>query len=100
MPCVFWSTGWGVVRITTGEIVEAMNLPPGIIAEEFSRAAVQSKVLLTSYLKLPPVKALKFSLAVGLGIGRTVIPNQKNNSLMPLHPVYTLRYENLFRLNL
>ena len=37
---------------------------------------------------------------MGFGIGRTVIHSQKNNVLAPLPPVYTLRYENIFMLNL
>ena len=43
---------------------------------------------------------MKFALSVGFGIGRTVIHSQKNNVLAPLPPVYTLRYENIFMLNL
>ena len=68
--------------------------------EVFSRAAEQSKFLLTYFLRLPHVKALQFSLAVLLGIGRTFRSIQNNTSLMPLPPVYTLRGENSFRLNL
>ena len=37
---------------------------------------------------------------MGLGIGRTVIPSQNNNGITPLTPVYILRDENIFRLNL
>ena len=40
------------------EIAGEMDLPPGPIVEAFSRAAEQSKVLLTSFLKLSPVKAV------------------------------------------
>ena len=36
---------------------------------------------------------------MGLGVGRNFIPSQKNNGLMPLPPIYTLRDENCFRLN-
>ena len=68
--------------------------------EDFSRAAHQIKLLLPSFLKLSPVKALQFSLAVGLGVGRTFIPSQKNDGLIPLPPVYTFRDENSFRFNL
>ena len=77
-----------------------MDLPPGSIMEAFSRAAEQSKAFLTYFLKLPPVKTLKFSFAVVLGIGRTFRSGQKNNGLMTLPPVYTLRDENSFRLKL
>ena len=76
-----------------------MDLSPGTTVEAFSRKADQSKVLLNYLLKLPPVKALKFSVAVELGIGRTVIPSQNNNGLTALPNVYTLRDDNLFRLN-
>ena len=95
VPCVCRRTSWGVRRLAG-----AMDLTPGPIVEAFSRAIEQSKVLLTSLLKLPPVKALKFSVAVELGIGRTVIPSQNNNGLTALPNVYTLRDENIFRLNL
>ena len=57
-------------------------------------------MLLTSFLKLSPVKDFQFALAVVLGVGRTVTPSQKNNGLTPLSTIYTLRDENLFRLNL
>ena len=66
----------------------------------FSRAEDQSKVLSTYFLRLPPVKDLQFALAVGLEFGRTINPIQKNNGLTPLPTIYTLRDENLFRLNL
>ena len=92
MPCVFRSTGWGVRRLTTEEILGAMDLPSGTILEAFSRTAEQSKALLTYFLKLTPIKYLQFSLAVGLGIGLTVSSSQNNNVLAPLPPVYTLRY--------
>ena len=36
---------------------------------------------------------------MGLGVGRNFIPSQKNNGLMPLPPIYTLRDENCSRLN-
>ena len=39
-------------------------------------------------------------LDVGLGIGRNLSPSQNSNGLMPLPPVYKLRDENYFRLNL
>ena len=55
--------------------------------EALSRSEEQSKVLLTSFLKLPHVNNLQFDLAVGLGIGRTLIPSQNNNGIMPLPPV-------------
>ena len=77
-----------------------MDLPPRPIIEAFSRLTEQSKLLLNYFLKLPPVKALQFDLAVGLGFGRTVITIQNNNGLTPLPPVYTLRDENFFRPNL
>ena len=77
-----------------------MDLPTGPIVEAFSRAEEKSEAEFTSFLKLPPVKAFYFYLAVGLGIGITVSPSQNNNCLTPIPPVYTLRYENLFRLNL
>ena len=77
-----------------------MDLPPEPITEAFSRATEKSKVLLTSFLKLPPVKVLQFYLSVGLGIGINFRSSQKNNGLMRLPPVYTLRDENYFRLNL
>ena len=89
----------GVQRITTGKTAGAMDLPPIPIVEAFSREAEKSKVLLTSFLKLPPVKDLQFALEVGLGIGITVIPSQNNNGITPLPPVYTLSDENLFILN-
>ena len=54
---------------------------------------------MTSFLKLTPVKALQFALDVGLEIGITASPSQKNIGLALLPPVYTLRNENLFRLN-
>ena len=62
-------------------------LSPDPIMDEFSREAEQSKVFLTYFLNLPPAKALKFSLSVGLGIGRNFSPIQKNNCLMLLPPV-------------
>ena len=37
---------------------------------------------------------------MGLGLGRTVRPSQKNNGLTTLPPCYTLRDENIFRINL
>ena len=77
-----------------------MDLPPVPIVEAISRTAEKSKMLLTYLLKLPPVKALNISLAVGLGIGRTIRHSHNNNGLMPLPNVYTLRDEDLFRLNL
>ena len=77
-----------------------MDLPPGPIVESFSRELEKSKVLLNSFLKLPPVKALQFALALGLGIGRTVSPSHKNKGLTPLPPVYTLKDDNIFRINL
>ena len=77
-----------------------MDLPPGPIVEAFSREVEQSKVLLTSFLELPPVKALQFALEVGLGIGRTDSPSHKNKGLAPLPTVYTLRDDNIFRINL
>ena len=55
--------------------------------EALSRSEEQSKVLLTSFLKLPHVNTLQFDLAVGLGIGRTLIPSQNNNGIMNLPPV-------------
>ena len=62
-----------------------MDLPPGTIVEAFLRSVDQSKVLFTSFLKLPLAKALQFSLAEGLGIGRNVSPSQKNEgfTLLP-----------------
>ena len=48
-----------------------MDLSPGPIMEAFPRAEDKSKVFLTYLLRLPPVKALQFSLEVVLGIGRT-----------------------------
>ena len=77
-----------------------MDLPPEPITEKISRAAEKSKVLLTSFLKLPPVKVLQFYLSGGLGIGINFCSIQKNNGLMPLPSVYTLRDENYFRLKL
>ena len=68
--------------------------------EALSRSEEQSKVLLTSFLKLPHVNTLQFDLAVGLGIGRTLSPSQNNDGIMPLPNVYKLRDENYFRLNL
>ena len=65
VPCAFRSTVWGVRRLTTGEIVGEMDLPPGQIVEAFSRAVEQSKVLLTSFLNLPPVEDLQFDLDSG-----------------------------------
>ena len=59
----------GVQRITTGKTAGAMDLPPIPFVEAFSREAEKSKVLLTSFLKLPPVKDLQFALEVGLWIG-------------------------------
>ena len=100
MPCIFRSTGWGVQRLTTGEITVEMDLTPGSIVETFSREAEKIKVMLTYFLRLTPFKALQFTLSVGLGIGSTVITSQKNNGIIPLPPIYTLRDENLFRLNL
>ena len=97
---VFWSTGWGIQKFTKGEIVGATDLPFGPITETFSRATDKSNMLLTSFLKLPPVKALIFLLAVGLCIGRTISSSQKNNGLMTLHPIYIFRYDNYFRINL
>ena len=67
--------------------MEAMDLSPRPIIEAFSRAADRSKALFTSFLKLPPVKALQFPLELGLGIGRNISPSQKNNGLTPLSPV-------------
>ena len=87
-------------RLTTGKIVGAMYLPPGLIVETFSRETEKSKVLLNYLLKLPPVKYLQFSLEVGLGIVITVIPSQNNNCITPLPPVYTLSDKNIFILNL
>ena len=55
---------------------------------------------MTFFLRLPPVKALNFALAVVLGIRINVIPSKKNNGLAPLYIVYTFRDENLYRLNL
>ena len=100
VPCVFQRTVSGLQRIITREIAGAMDLSPKPIVEVFSRLAEKSKVLLTSFLKLPSVKALQFSLALGLSIVRTVIPSQKNDFIMPLPPVYTLRDDNIFRLDL
>ena len=78
-----------------------MDLPARPIVEYFSMVVEKSKVLLTYFLKLTPVKALQFTLVVGLRIVRTISPSQKNNNgIMPLPPVYTLRYENLFMLNI
>ena len=37
---------------------------------------------------------------MGLEIGGTFSPSQKNNGLMPLPTVYSLRDENLFRIKL
>ena len=100
VPCVFRSTGWGVQILTIGEISGAMDLPPGPIMKTFSRVVEQSKVLFTSFLRLPPFKDLQFALEVGLGIGRTFRSSHNNNGLTPLPPVYTLRDENSFRINL
>ena len=100
VPCVFQRNGWGVRRLTTGEILGEIDLPPGPIMEALSRSEEQIKVLLTSFLKLPHVNTLQFELAMGLGIGRTLSPSQNNNGLMNLSPVYKLRDENYFRLNL
>ena len=86
--------------LATREILGVVDLSPGAIVEVLSRAADKSKVLLTSFLKLPHVKALQFALEVGLVIGRTISPSQNNNGLTPLPPVYILRDENLFRINL
>ena len=86
--------------ITTGEITREMDLPPGPIVEVCSRAVEKSRVFLTSFLKLPLIKDFKFSLAVGLGIERTVSPSQNNNGLTPLPTIYTLRDDNLYRLSL
>ena len=77
-----------------------MDLPPGPIVEAFSRAVEQTKVLLNYFSELTPVKDLQFALEVGLWIVITVIPSQNNKGLIPVPPVYTLRDENLFRLNL
>ena len=68
--------------------------------EALSRSEEQIKVLLTSFLMLPHVNTLQFELAMGLGIRRTLSPSQNNNGLMNLSPVYKLRDENYFRLNL
>ena len=57
-------------------------------------------VLLTSFLKLPPVKDFNFYFAAVLEIGITGNPSQKNNGLTPLPPVYTLRGDNSFSLNI
>ena len=57
-------------------------------------------MLLTYFLKLPPVKYLLCDLSVVLGTGRTFSSSHNNNDLMPLHSVYTLRYDNSFMLNL
>ena len=100
VPFVLWSTGWGVQSLTIGEMAGAMDLPSGPIVKAFLRAADKSKVMLTSFLRLTPVKDLQFALVVVLCIGRTVRPSQKNNSIAPLPPVYTFRDENLFRVNL
>ena len=35
LPCIFRSTGWGVQRLATGEIVGAMYLPHSSIVEAF-----------------------------------------------------------------
>ena len=67
--------------------------------ESFLRVAKNIKVLLTSLLKLPPVKNLHSALAVGLFIGRNFSPSQNNNSLMTLPSIYTLRDENYSRIN-
>ena len=83
-----------VQRLATWEI------PHGPIVKGFSRVADKSKVLLTFFLKLPPVKALQFALDGVLGMGRTVTPSQNNNGITPLPPIYTLRDDNLFRINL
>ena len=77
-----------------------MDLAHGPIVEVFSRVVEKSRALLTSFFKSPPVKAFHFALKLGLGIGRTVRLSQKNNGLTHLPPVYTLRDENIFRLNL
>ena len=84
VPCLFYSTGWGVRSISTGGVVGAMDFPPVQIIEAFSKAADQSKVWMTYFLKLPPVKIFQFALAVGLGIGITLILSQKNNCITPL----------------
>ena len=99
VPCVFRITGWGVQRLATAEISGAMDIPPIPIMEALSRAADKSKVLLTSFLKLPLVKYFLFALEVGLVFGRTFILSHKNNGLMTPPPVYILRYENSFRLD-
>ena len=63
-------------------------------------AVDKSKVLLTYFLILPPVKAFQFALDRVLGMGRTVTPSQNNNGITPLPPIYTLRDDNIFRINL
>ena len=55
--------------------------------------------MLTYFLKLTHLKDFQLALEVVLGIGRTFRPSQKNNGLTPLPNVYTLRDDNLFRLN-
>ena len=77
-----------------------MSLPPGPTMESFSRAVDQSNVLLTYLLRLTVVNDLQFSLEVGLGIWRTFRSSQNNIALILLPPIYTLRYENFFRINL
>ena len=67
--------------------------------EVFSRATEQSKVFFISLFKLPPVKALYFTLELGLGIRRIFRYSHNNNGIMPIPPVYTLRDENSFMLN-
>ena len=57
-------------------------------------------MLLTSFLKLPPVKVFQFALAVELGNERTSSPSQNNTGLTTLPPVYKMRDDNLFMLNL
>ena len=100
VPCVLRSTGWGMRRLTTEEIAGAMGLPPRPIVEAFSRAAKKSKELLTYFLMLTPVKALQFYFVLGLGIGRTVIPRQKNNGINSLTPICRLMDENIFSIDI
>ena len=57
-------------------------------------------MLLTYFLRLPPVNDLQFTLELVLGIGRTFCSGHNNNGLISLPPAYTLRNENSFRLNL
>ena len=66
----------------------------------FSRAVEQSKIFLTYFLKLSHVKDFQFALAVELGNERTSSPSQNNTGLTTLPPVYKMRDDNLFMLNL